>query len=85
MGCPPLAYGGDGEPKEHGGKRHNAVDSLSLRQLLPLDIACSDEESDKDTYTANSALARELASKRGTRYLPYITHSKNTPTKNADT
>jgi hypothetical protein len=45
-----LAYGGDGEPKEHGGEHHNAVEQLSPQKPLPLDIAGGDKERKKETY-----------------------------------
>ena len=51
-----LAYDGDGDPKEHGGKRHKAVDPSSRRKPLPLNVAGSDEEINKDTSTTNYLL-----------------------------
>ena len=44
-----LAYNGDGEPKEHSGDCHEAIDPLPPRKPLPLDIAGSDKERNEDT------------------------------------
>lgn len=80
-----LAYGSDGEPKEHGGKRHEAIDPLPPRKPLPLDVAGSDQESDEDAYTIDPALAQEsLQPREGTECSPYITHSKNVPRRKAE-
>ena len=56
LGWSLLAYGGDGDPKEHGGERHKAVDPSFRRKPLPLNVADSEEETNKDTYTTNYAL-----------------------------
>jgi len=55
-----LTHDGDGERKEYGGNQHNAVNLLSVRKLRPLGIAGNGKETDEDTYTTNSTLAREL-------------------------
>jgi hypothetical protein len=55
-----LAYGGEGEREERAGERHDGVESSSRRNLPPLDIAGSNKERKKDTYTTNSVLASEL-------------------------
>ena len=58
-GCSILAYGGDSKPEEHGGERQEAIEPLPPRSLLPLDVACSDKESNEDTYATDPALACE--------------------------
>ena len=52
------AYGSNGEPKESRRKRHEMVESSSLRNLLPLDIAGSDKEGNKDAWTTGPALTK---------------------------
>ena len=59
-----LAYGGDSQPKEHGGRRHKAVDVSHLRKLLPLDIAGSDKERNEDTCETDPASIQFITTKR---------------------
>lgn len=52
------AYGGNSETKEGGGRRHEAVEPSSLRNLLPLDIAGSDKEGNKDAWRTGPAFTK---------------------------
>ena len=55
-----LAYGGDSNPKEHGGKRQEAIEPLPLQNPLPLYITGSNEERNEDTCMTDTALVQEL-------------------------
>ena len=61
---PILAYGSDGDSKEHGDECQKAVEPSSLRKSLPLDIASSGKERCEDTYGRFSIGAGTLVTKR---------------------
>ena len=77
-----LAYGGDAESKKPGSESHDKVEPSSFREPIPLGIAGSNKQREKNTCTANPVLTRELVRARdGSRHPPNATHSKNDPRK----
>lgn len=55
-----YTYGGEGEPKEYDRKSHNVVEPSSVLKSIPLDITGSSKETNENTCTTGSLLARNL-------------------------